>query len=217
MIYLLKSAIPTVLQTNAAAWTSALLIEIAAGGEAKKARQAKYNRSEIKEALIKETSGKCAYCESKFGHVTYGDIEHVIPKSVAPEITFEWSNLTIACDKCNTNKSDEEGLVDPYEEEPANHLIFDGPMVLAHPDSIKGRLTEEVLDLNRSELIERRRDRLKDLMRRLNEIKTAPTDDLRRVLRRKLLEVETSGSTEYAAISRRFVQMLKEKGLLPDN
>jgi uncharacterized protein (TIGR02646 family) len=59
----------------------------------------------------------CAYCESKLRHITYGDIEHIVAKAVDQSRTYDWTNLTIACDVCNTEKSDEEGLVDPYTED----------------------------------------------------------------------------------------------------
>ena len=77
---------------------------------------------------------------------------------------FEWSNLTLACDICNTNKGthfgNHEDLVDPYAGEPSVHLIFLGAMVLAKPGSGPGLATESTLQLNRLELLERRRDRL---------------------------------------------------------
>ena len=50
----------------------------------------RYNHAEIKSALIAETHGKCAYCESKIRHVSYGDIEHVMPKVNDPTRWFEW-------------------------------------------------------------------------------------------------------------------------------
>jgi 5-methylcytosine-specific restriction endonuclease McrA len=33
-----------------------------------------------KEALRKSTSGKCMYCESKFEHSSYSQVEHIKPK-----------------------------------------------------------------------------------------------------------------------------------------
>ena len=35
----------------------------------------------IKEQILKETHGKCVYCESKISHVCPGDIEHILPKN----------------------------------------------------------------------------------------------------------------------------------------
>ena len=39
----------------------------------------------------------CAYCE-RFDKL---DVEHVIPQSKAPELTLTWSNLLLACSRCN--------------------------------------------------------------------------------------------------------------------
>ena len=60
----------------------------------------------LKAYLLQETHEKCAYCESKITHVDYGDIEHIVPKSVRPDLAVDLGNLTVACGVCNTNKSD---------------------------------------------------------------------------------------------------------------
>jgi 5-methylcytosine-specific restriction endonuclease McrA len=105
MIKLRKGIQPAVLTENAATWTATLLRLLAAVPKDRRAiarAKAKYNHPRIKEALVKETHGKCAYCESYFRHVTYGDIEHRVAKTPRPDGTFDWDNLTIACDVCNT-------------------------------------------------------------------------------------------------------------------
>ena len=39
-----------------------------------------YGAKSVKDALIKAQDDKCAFCESKVGHIAYGDVEHYRPK-----------------------------------------------------------------------------------------------------------------------------------------
>ena len=172
MIRLEKGANPEVLKSNAEAWTQVLRDHEAAGTQPSKVEKARYRHPDIKKALLLETNKKCAYCESKLLHVTYGDVEHIVPKSTSVERTFEWNNLTLACDVCNTNKSDHFGdhddLVDPYEVNPSEHFNFVGAMVLAVAGSARGHTTESTILLNRLELLERRAERLQQVCKQLH-------------------------------------------------
>lgn len=59
-------------------------------------------RIEVKEKLFKQCLGCCAYCRRPVGHYGWAwHIEHVIPKSKYPLLTFEISNLTVGCVHCN--------------------------------------------------------------------------------------------------------------------
>ncbi len=51
----------------------------------------RYRHKQVKDALVTMFHGKCAYCESKITVVTYRSIEHFHPKSIYPELTFEWN------------------------------------------------------------------------------------------------------------------------------
>lgn len=92
----------------------------------------KYRKNYVQEALYTMFHGKCAYCESKIGHIDYLHIEHYRPKSKYPELTFQWENFLAACTKCNTNKGDtfplDEAesplLIDPCIDNPAQHMWF---------------------------------------------------------------------------------------------
>lgn len=163
MIRLVKGAVPQILMRNAARWTQELLAEIARGGDQLALRQSKYRQPEIKDALKDETKRKCAYCESKPLHVTHGDIEHVVPKAVAPQRAFDWANLTLACNVCNvcnTNKSDYENLLDPYASDPEDEFTFSGPMIFHVEGGLTAEYTKTTLKLNRADLLERRAERL---------------------------------------------------------
>ncbi len=209
MIQLSKDIAPAVLQQNFVAWTKVLRDRKAAGEQPTDTEKTRYRHADIKAALVTETAGKCAYCESKLRHVTYGDVEHIVPKITDFERTFDWSNLTLACDVCNTNKGihfgNHQDLVDPYAGEPALHLNFVGAAVFGKPGSHPGMATESTLKLNRIDLVERRMDRLSSLVRQLYLIVEIDNENTKAILRRDLVVNELTAEKEYAAMSRAFV------------
>jgi uncharacterized protein (TIGR02646 family) len=73
-----------------------------------------YAADEVKDALRRAQHSKCAFCESLFTHIEYGDIEHFRPKGAYKQKTgdakkypgyywlaYEWSNLFYSCQLCN--------------------------------------------------------------------------------------------------------------------
>lgn len=214
MIQLQKSEEPEVLAQNSADWTNVVVQKLANGEQPTKTEKGRYNQPEIKEALVAETYGKCAYCESKLRHVSYGDIEHVIPKSTDPTRWFSWPNLTLACDVCNTKKSDapidHDTFIDPYAVDPEVHFWQAGAMMQPRPGHDAAALTERLLELNRAELLERRTERLKNLMKMLDVVERCVDDDLKALLWADFCN-ETHANREYAALSRSVVTLAKAK------
>lgn len=214
MIKLKKTQEPEILVQNSAAWTATVIGKLQNGEEPTKTEKARYNHGEIKAALVEETHGKCAYCESKLRHISYGDIEHVAPKSTNPEKWFLWANLTLACDVCNTNKSnapiDHDTFVDPYLVDPEEHFWQAGALMQPRPGYDNAALTERLLDLNRAELLERRTERLKGIMKMLDVVERCTDANLKNTLWVDFCR-ETEGHREYAALSRSVVALAKEK------
>ena len=110
---------------------------------------------------------KCAYCESKIKHISYGDIEHILPKNknARPDLYVEWTNLTLSCEQCNrsgkrTYYNPQLSLVNPYTDAPEEFLRDIGPLVMPIPGNDRAIVTEKVLKLNRSTLVERRTERI---------------------------------------------------------
>jgi hypothetical protein len=205
MIALTKTDEPEILVQNAATWTADLQTEIQNGGDKVAYRTSKYRHPQIKEALKQETHRKCAYCESKPLHVTFGDIEHVIPKSEDVNLTFEWSNLTLACDVCNTNKGTKVGLIDPYGCDPEQEFEFFGPQIFHRSGHAVAEYTHIELDLNRMDLLERRRDRLRALRDKFEKFDMNPDPALAQLLKNAALAYETSQDREFAACARAFL------------
>jgi len=167
-----------------------------------------YKAPEVKHLLRKETADKCAYCESKIPHIDYGDVEHILPKSIFPNLRYAYENLTYACSICNTKKGDyyskETSLLNPYLDFPEEHLLALGPMVLRAPGSDRGLVTEKLLALNRSELIERRSERLEAVALMVDQIARTESKAIRQVLLAQV-EKECEEDKEYAFAVRAYV------------
>ena len=73
-----------------------------------------YNNEKLKAELIKVFGAKCAYCESSYGAVYDGDVEHFRPKGQVsgkvPErpgyfwLANDWDNLLLSCQHCNQRR-----------------------------------------------------------------------------------------------------------------
>jgi len=205
MIKLSKTKKPAVLVEHGDEWTRTLVEKKARDEEPTETEKSRYRHPEIKQALIAETHGKCAYCESKLLHIAYGDVEHIVPKSTDIALNLQWENLTLACDRCNTNKNAHEGFIDPYAVEPKDHFYFVGPFVFAKPASDGAKFTEITLKLNRGELFERRGMRINALRELVDTMERTTDETLKTALKQDIEENELSDEVEYAAISRAFV------------
>jgi hypothetical protein len=166
VIRLEKRPKPPVLELRGDAWTAEYLAYVR-GDPVPDAAATRYKHPEIKSALREETSDKCAYCESKVTQVYPGDVEHIAPKSIRPELVVEWTNLTFVCAQCNNAKGDYfsevDPLINPYVDTPHQHLRFIGPLCLQVPGDRIGMTAVLRLKLGRSALIERRKERLEYL------------------------------------------------------
>lgn len=209
MIRLHKRALPDELANKIRERTDRYLQLVNAGATVPDALASAYRDSAIKSLLKAETADKCAYCESKVPHVDYGDVEHLVPKSVRPELRFAYENLTFACGVCNTKKgeyhSEECPLLNPYVDEPADHLAAAGPMVLRTPNSDRGMVTEKRLDLNRSNLIERRKERIEGVAALIDQIARTRNTEIRDVLLAQVTD-ECKDDREYAFVVRAYVR-----------
>ncbi|MEQ1484369.1 HNH endonuclease [Methyloglobulus sp.] len=215
MIKLTKASKPDILVKNADTWTKTLLDKINNNVKPTDTEKTKYRHPEIKAAIVLETNGKCAYCESKLKHVHHGDIEHISPKSLIPEKTFDWENLTLACEICNQNKSDKDPhlqhIIDPYQIDPSLHLVFMGALVFPLGSKL-GKNTEVIIDLNRVALCETRKEKLEQVMA---IFETILREDLPVIVRKtiydNLLVNEGSPSSAYSAMITAAIHVMKKK------
>jgi uncharacterized protein (TIGR02646 family) len=206
LIKLHKLKKPHILEVNEENWTNALLAREAKGEQPTETEKTRYRHPDIRSALVQETFGKCAYCESKILHVAFGDIEHIAPKSKAAANLVRWENLTLACQRCNNYKSDKEGFVDPYEQDPETKFRFLGPLILAKAEYDDASFTAACLQLNRGELFEKRKERIEDLHNKYVIWHRTKHAEHKKILERDLLDNEGTPDKEYAAIARAFLR-----------
>ena len=62
---------------------------------------ASHRWKEAKPQLIRETNGRCAYCEVRFNAVAYGDVEHYRPKKNYWWLAYSYDNYLPSCQLCN--------------------------------------------------------------------------------------------------------------------
>ena len=208
MIPLKKLEEPGSLQRNRARWTKELLEAIKAGDKKLiNSRKKKYNQQDVKDQLKRETKGKCAYCESRITVVAHGDIEHVTPKSVEPDRTFEWGNLTFACQICNQNKKDKDDMFDPYVHSVNELAFFASPILSGRSERAKKTVIQ--LKLNRAELIEDRTEHIKDFSRALEAI-DREENELRDLLISQMERELDIGDVEYILMKRTLLEAYKQ-------
>ncbi|MBB3149762.1 uncharacterized protein (TIGR02646 family) [Phyllobacterium trifolii] len=218
MIRLTKLPAPQRLTDNAAAWTQTIVDKTTAGETPTQTEKSRYRHPEIKAVLVNETHGKCAYCESKLQHIHHGDVEHMFPKSLDPALTFQWENLTLACEVCNQNKSNKDPLmhhiIGPYAINPEQHLVFIGGLVFSR-GTVQGTSTRALLELHRAELVEMRNYQVDRIMTVFTQIFDATLPlVVRRALYDDLVRQETCASAPYAAMARCIVRDV-QRGIDP--
>jgi uncharacterized protein (TIGR02646 family) len=159
---LAKGPKPEILQAKEELWTANY---VAARGTSSEQRNEKWRHVQIKAALREETRSRCAYCEAFVADVAFPHVEHMVPKSVRPDLAHRWANLTTACEPCNIAKSNfydqHEGILDPYEDDIDAHLVFLGDFVDWQLGNTRGEVTVKTLDLNRLDLVHSRVERVR--------------------------------------------------------
>jgi hypothetical protein len=143
--------------------------------------------SRFKEHIFGIFHNKCAYCESPVGAGDYGAVEHFRPKArvdgEGKHLGYYWlafrpENYLPTCDRCNTTKGNKFPLerrsrraftprsnlarerpllLDPYEDDPGEHLEFHEEG-LVEAITEKGQVSIECYGLAREGLVAARRD-----------------------------------------------------------
>jgi uncharacterized protein (TIGR02646 family) len=195
---------------NRDAWTAKYVnwLEDRTGNEPQR-----YKHPDIRTALEAETHCKCAYCEGRFKPVSYGHIEHKLPKRKYPELVCAWTNLTVACQVCNTHKGDYDDpacrLLDPHVDDVEKLVVFAGSFALAESGSRVDK-TIERLKLNRPDLLFAREEVLKDLGRILDRLERFAK--MRDLVDQLWCDVErlTAADGEYASACRQVLEQQLE-------
>mgnify|MGYP000616240551 CR=1 FL=1 len=107
----------------------------------------------IQKAVRELAYGKCCFSEIKLDtKSTYTEIEHFYPKDLYPKLVVEWGNLLPSSKKCNTSKGDtdtyKEVVVNPFVDNPNEHLYFENFRLYPKNNSIIGKNTIDIVALN---------------------------------------------------------------------
>lgn len=189
---LAKQDCPHVLIHNHDDWLNAYLNDKTNG-----TNKYRYRHPDIKEAIRKEASDKCVYCESKVGHNTPGDIEHILPSSKVEDKIFVWENLTLACTECNRRKSayfdPKTPFLNPYVDDVEGKLVHYGPIVSWATGDTQAEISIKTLELNtyaRKILIFRKIEKVEAVDNLLQRIKCETNNVLKLLLAKELDEMQ---------------------------
>ena len=207
-----KTACPDVLEQNGGQWLQEFL-----KNPNNETRRFRYRHPEIKERLKKETFGKCVYCESKIGHNTPGDTEHIRPVKKFLQEIFVWENLTISCSECNRRKRDYYDVncmfINPYTDNVEDMIVHLGPFVAWKIGNERAEITIRILELDkytRMELISRKIEKIEEVKNLLENIEGKVGGILRELLELKLNEM-ISVSSEFSGMAMVVVNSLRNR------
>lgn len=186
MIKIQKSNAPQVLLDNQNAWTEHLLNAIKTydgysniPDAEKKSLLAHYKHKDIQKLLFESSHYKCAFCECKPGESSNIEVEHFEPKSIYPELAFEWDNLLPSCRKCNEAKLDFDTrvspIINPAAEDPEALLTYFFLRIIPLQGSgkeIKAQNTIDVCNLNCERLYDARSALMKTMMEYIDDLKS---------------------------------------------
>lgn len=123
--------------------------------------------------LYRLYGGICAYTGEWFSRTSASpSVDHFIPKSVSPNLAYEWSNYRLTTQKANNNKGDALGIADPFSIA-SGWFVLDLPSCLikvgeglSSADSAMVDRTIHTLKLNTDdEYVQRRCDIIVDYIR----------------------------------------------------
>lgn len=209
MIPIARSAPPRVLVENGEAWTTELLAALTAEDPVPKQLLYRYGHPDVFVQLAEDAHSKCMYCESKIAHVSFPHVEHIAPKTAYPERTFEWENLGLACQACNTAKGGQYDTqtppVDPYSDDPSDHFYAFGEEMRARPGSERGLITLQLVGLNRADLLEARSRRLSTIQKMIEKYARTDNDPVKAALLQEICE-ELSADREFIMSAKAMIQ-----------
>ena len=152
----------------------------------------------------------CPYCREKIRRGGYGEpIEQIFPKSLGLNWMFKPSNLCLSCYGCNTKKQDKptlelpcfpvypqgEGkffIIHPHFDNYSKHIDSSNLILKPKNNSVIGRNTIEICQLNRIDLLFTRAKRSKKnknilLNHQINSLASSAVDDEERQLAGKFI------------------------------
>lgn len=130
------------------------------------------NKDDLREALIAEQGGLCAYCQSRIvfqrGQTTDTRIEHIKCRNLHPDLQLDYKNMVLCCngitdgeEHCDVSKHAQNISFTPFDKQFINTLTYsshDGTIKSSNP-TYNAELNG-VLNLNHAQLKANRREAL---------------------------------------------------------
>ena len=157
-----------------------------------------YKAGSVQKKLNEIYHLKCAYCEQKLLDAPK-HVEHYRPKDTYYWLAYSWDNLLLSCGSCNSSKGtkfqikktivtynnesfedihhignsydviEEPMVVNPEKEYVLDKLVFDKEGNISSLDDRVIYTINDVCNLNREELVQRRVKLLNDFINKINE------------------------------------------------
>lgn len=109
-----RATAPAILVAEGPARVAEHALDVASGSAPIRFDRKLYHHEDVFQALVEDQHGKCCFCESKFLHVAFGDVEHFRPKAAWRQtrkgalrrpgyhwLAYTWENLHLSCEICN--------------------------------------------------------------------------------------------------------------------
>lgn len=157
-----------------------------------------YKVDSVQKKLIEIYHLKCAYCEKNLLDAPK-HIEHYRPKDIYYWLAYSWDNLLFSCGSCNSSKGtkfqikktivtydnelfenihnlgtsydviEEPMIINPEKEDILDKLVFDKEGNISSLDDRVIYTINEVCNLNRNELVQKRVKILNDFINKINK------------------------------------------------
>ena len=144
---------PEILRTKGVELRDSLIAQADAGNTDFCFDSKVYAHDSVKEQMMKDQHGKCAYCE-QYKNGDFGCVEHYRPKGGFGSplqkpgyywLAYEWQNLLFSCSECNTSykrnlfplvnenarniehrdiSNEEPAIINPVTTDPGDHIEF---------------------------------------------------------------------------------------------
>ena len=97
----------------------------------------------------------------------------------------------MACEQCNrsgkrTYYDPQLPLINPYTDDPEEHFNDLGPLVMPQPTDTRAYVTEKILKLNRTSLVEKRTERIMSIERLLRSWAQEENITIKKVIEQEL-------------------------------
>lgn len=146
--------------------------------------------------LCEDFSGLCGYCGKNSQYLPYNyEIDHFVPRAIAPERENDYQNLVFACRRCNRIKSSKWptkdkniandgriGFVDPATAEYDKHLTRNEEGTIVYKTELGKSIYKQLhFDLRRTDIFWNIEllNQLEEKLERLNEENKLTVDEMK--------------------------------------